>query len=168
MSPNLRRCLVIFVLVPLFTGIAAYFVTVVSYSKYTRGIYEFLAFLLVADLAVALRRGWRNAATAIAAAIFGFAAIELACAALQADQPRYARGSRPVLGWGPSASGVYHSRRMGSRGRLIYDVDYTIDDRLLRRTLSGSGGPSVAFFGDSFMFVRDCPIPRPCRRPMPI
>jgi hypothetical protein len=155
MSPNLRRCLVIFVLVPLFICVAAYFATVVSYSKYTRGIYEFLAFLLVADLAVALRRGWRNAGTAVAATIFGFAAIELACAALQADQPHYARGfsiSRPVLGWGPSASGVYHSDRMGSRGRLIYDVDYTIDDHLLRRTLSGSGGPSVAFFGDSFVF----------------
>jgi len=157
MSPNLRRCLVVFVLVPPLICIAAYFVTVISYSKYTHGIYEFLAFLLVADLAVGSRGGWRNAAIVIAATIFGLAAIELASAAMEADpliEPPGFYTSRPVLGWGPSAPGVYHSKKILSGGALIYDVDYTIDDHLLRRTLSALAGPSVAFFGDSFTFGR--------------
>jgi hypothetical protein len=155
MSLTVRRRLTIYFFVPFVLVLAAYFLTVASYSKYTRGLYEFLVFLLVADLAVGLRRGWRNAATVVAATVFGFAVIELACAAMEVDQPSYPRGfstSRPVLGWGPSAPGVYHSRRMGLGGALIYDVDYTIDDHLLRRTTSGTAGPSVAFFGDSMMF----------------
>jgi hypothetical protein len=155
MSSTFRRGAVIFLVIPLALGLAAFLLTSVSYSKYTRGLYEFLVFLLIADLAVALRGGWRNAATVIAATVFGFAAIELACAAMEADQPLYPRGfstSRPVLGWGPSTPGVYHSRRVGPGGHLIYDVDYTIDDHLLRRTTSGTAGPSVAFFGDSMMF----------------
>jgi hypothetical protein len=69
--------------------------------------------------------------------------------------PLYPRGfetSVPILGWGPSAPGVYHGTRVGRDGAYIYSVDYTIDAHLLRRTLSGTGAPSVAFFGDSFMF----------------
>jgi len=155
MSSRVRRNLIVFVVVPCVLCVAAYLVSIASYSKYTRGTYEFFAFLLITDLAVGLRGAWRNAATVVAATIFGLAAIELASAAIEADQPLYPRGfaiSRPVIGWGPSAPGVYHSRRMGSGGAVIYDVDYTIDDHLLRRTLSGSAGPSVAFFGDSMMF----------------
>ncbi len=154
MSPRLRRFLVVFVLVPIVLFAAAYLVTVVAYSKFTRSLYEFLAFLLVADFAVGLRGSWRNAATAVAATIFGLAAIELASAAMEANLPFYPRGfetSSPVLGWGPSTPGVYHSTKMGQRAP-IYSVDYTIDAHLMRRTLSGTGGPSVAFFGDSFTF----------------
>lgn len=159
MSAQVRRHIVVFVLVPIALFAAAYLVTVIAYSKYTRALYEFLAFLLVADLAVGLRGSWRNAATVVAATIFGLAAIELASAAMEADLPLYPRGfetSAPVLGWGPSAPGVYHSTKMG-QGAPIYSVDYTIDAHLLRRTLSGTGGPSIAFFGDSFMFGQGLP-----------
>jgi hypothetical protein len=155
MSSTFRRNAVIFLFIPVVLCLAAFLLTSIAYSKYTRGLYEFLVFLLVADLAVGLRGGWRNAATAVAATIFGLAAIELTSAAMEKDQPLYPRGfsiSRPVLGWGPSAPGVYHSRRIGSGGALIYDVDYTIDEHLLRRTTSGSAGPSAAFFGDSMIF----------------
>lgn len=155
MSSTARRRLMIYCFIPFVLVLVAYFLTVASYSKYTRGLYEFLAFLLVADLAAGLRGGWRNAATVVAATVFGLAAIELASAAMEKDQPVDPRGfatSRPVLGWGPSAPGVYHSRRVGPGGALIYDVDYTIDDHLLRRTTSGTAGPSAAFFGDSMMF----------------
>ncbi|MGH6817801.1 MAG: SGNH/GDSL hydrolase family protein [Methylovirgula sp.] len=155
MSPRLRRFFVVFVLVPIVLFAAAYLVTVVAYSKYTRSLYEFLAFLLVADLAVGLRGSWRNTATVVAATIFGLAAIEFASAMTEANDAHYARGfsvSRPVLGWGPSAPGVYHSYKTAANGKLIYSVDYTIDDHLLRRTLSGSAEPAVAFFGGSFTF----------------
>ncbi len=155
MSSTVRRRLTIYFFIPFVLVLAAYFLSVASYSKYTRGLYEFLAFLLLADLAVGLRGGWRNAATVVAATVFGLAAIELTSAAMEKDQPVDPRGfstSRAVLGWGPSAPGVYHSTRVGPGGAFIYDVDYTIDDHLLRRTTSGSAGPSVAFFGDSMMF----------------
>lgn len=155
MSPRLPRLLVIFVLLPLIIFAAAYGVSCMAYSNYTRGLYEFLAFLLIVDLAIGLRGGWRNAATVVAATIFGLTAIELASAGMEKEQPLYPRGfstSRPILGWGPAAPGVYHSRRLGPGGSVIYDVDYTIDDHLLRRTLSGPAGPAVAFFGNSMTF----------------
>jgi hypothetical protein len=160
MSTQVWRHIVVFVLVPIALFAAAYLITAIAYSKYTRGFYEFLAFVLVADLAVGLRGSWRNAATVVAATIFGLAAIELASAAMEANLPLYPRGFEttvPVLGWGPSAPAVYHSAEMGEGGAPIYSVDYTIDDHLLRRTLSGTGGPSVAFFGDSFMFGQGLP-----------
>ena len=37
-------------------------------------------------------------------------------------------------------------------GKLIYDVDYTIDGNRLRQTVSGAAGPTIAFFGNSFTF----------------
>jgi hypothetical protein len=157
---RLPRSFVIFVLIPALLCGAAYLLTIAAYTKYTRGGYEVLVFLLIADLGVALRGAWRDVATLIAATIFGLAAIELACAVTEPDQPVYPRGfsiSRPILGWGPSARGVYHSRRMGAGGTVIYDVDYTIGKNLLRPTQSGSAGPSVAFFGDSMTFGQGLP-----------
>ncbi|WP_244395985.1 SGNH/GDSL hydrolase family protein [Beijerinckia indica] len=60
--------------------------------------------------------------------------------------------SRPVIGWGPGHSGILHARKQKAGGELIYQVDYTIDDNLLRQTRSASNGPAVVFFGDSFTF----------------
>ncbi len=37
-------------------------------------------------------------------------------------------------------------------GAIIYSVDYTIDANLMRQTLSGESGPTIAFFGDSATF----------------
>lgn len=155
MSIVLRRRLFTFLVAPALIFLIAYGVTIIPYLKYTRGIYEFLAFLLAADAAVALSGKWRDGATVIAALIFGLAATELVCAGLQADSPITARSfaaARPILGWGPSAPDIYHSSLTGRAGTKIYDVDYTIDGHLLRRTLSAAAGPTVAFFGDSLTF----------------
>jgi len=156
MSSTARSRLVVFLFVPLFLVAAAFVVASIPYTTYTRGIYAFLVCLLIADLALGLRGRWRDAAILIAATVFGLAAIELISAALE-DKLRIVETkgfsiSHPVLGWGPSGPGVFHARRTRADGTLIYDVDYTIDDRLLRRTLSAPTGPSVVFFGDSFTF----------------
>jgi hypothetical protein len=154
MSFILRRRFVIFLLVPTILVLAAVFVGGQFYSKYTRGIYVFLAFLLIADLAVGLRGVSRDIATVIATLAFSFAALELGCAALDSDISFETRGfsvSRPILGWGPSAPGVYHGKRL-HWGELLYDAAYTIDDHLLRATATASAGPSVAFFGDSLTY----------------
>ncbi len=155
MSSFIRSRWVAFGLVLALIFLAAFLVSVSSYSKYTRGTYVFLAFLLIADLAAILRATWRDAATLAAALTFGFAALELGSAAFEANPSVETRGfsvSRPGLGWGPSAPGVYHGKRVGSDGALIYDAGYTIDDHLLRRTISAAGRPTVAFFGDSMTF----------------
>ncbi|MGP0058567.1 MAG: SGNH/GDSL hydrolase family protein [Beijerinckiaceae bacterium] len=102
-----------------------------------------------------LRGKWRDAATLVASLTLGFAVFELGSAALEAGQSSETRGfstSRPILGWGPSAPGVYYGKRIGSDAAVIYDAAYTIDDHLLRRTLSAATGPTVAFFGDSLTF----------------
>lgn len=160
MSSQFRNRLVVFVLAPVLLGALAIGVTIAPYSKYTRGFYLIIICALAADLAIGLRGIWRNAATIIVATLLGLAAIELTCAALEPPAPSYARGfstSRPVLGWGPSAPGVYHSTRLGVDGSRIYDVTYTIDDHLLRKTQSADAGPAVAFFGDSMTFGEGLP-----------
>lgn len=155
MSSTIRRRLILLVLIPLVLLLIAYFVSAIPYLKYTRGIYEFLVFLLIADLAVALRGTWRDAATLIATLLFAFATLELACAALQPPGSVESRGfstSRPVLGWGPSAPGVYHGEKAGLHGGVVYSADYTIDNLLLRHTASGTATPTTVFFGDSMIF----------------
>jgi len=97
----------------------------------------------------------RSLATPTASVIIGLWAIEFVCAVIAPNAPVTSKGfstSQPLLGWGPAAPGVYHARRLGRDGSLIYDVDYTIDADGLRRTLSAASGPTVAFFGDSFTF----------------
>ena len=60
---------------------------------------------------------------------------------------------QPVIGLGPQHAGRFHAeKREGPSHPLIYSADYTIDDNLLRQTLSASSGPTIAFFGDSFTF----------------
>jgi hypothetical protein len=60
--------------------------------------------------------------------------------------------NRPLLGTGPGA-GVFFSKKIDAEsGGIIYDVKYTIDDPMLRRTRSSESGPTIAFFGDSVTF----------------
>jgi hypothetical protein len=154
MASSIRNRIVVFILVPLGLLSTAYFVSTIPYLKYTRGIYEFLVFLCIADLAIALRGKWRDTATVVAVLTFGLAAFEFVCAAFESRSVE-TRGfsiSRPVLGWGPSAPGLYHGEKIGTDGSLIYSVDYTIDDLLVRHTQSGSAGPTAVFFGDSMTF----------------
>lgn len=58
---------------------------------------------------------------------------------------------RLTIGWGPGRPGAYHVTQ-SLAGRVVYDVTYGIDDRLLRKVDAGSTGKGVSFFGDSFMF----------------
>jgi hypothetical protein len=60
-------------------------------------------------------------------------------------------GPRLIVGWGPLHPGRFRAQRTVN-GKAIYDVFYTFDDRLLRKTHSGSSGDGIAFFGDSFIF----------------
>jgi hypothetical protein len=154
MSLLLRRRVITLVVVPALLVLAVYSLNLISYSKYTRGLHIFLVFLVMADLAAGLRGTWQNVVVAAAATIFGLSAIELGCAALETGYTIDARSLfawRPVIGWGPTEPGVFRSTKVGAAG-LIYDVHYTIDDHLLRRTLSAPSGRTVAFFGDSFTF----------------
>ncbi|HLH10675.1 MAG TPA: hypothetical protein VKV77_02225 [Methylovirgula sp.] len=66
------------------------------------------------------------------------------------EKPRMT-GPRLVLGWGPLLPGRYEAIRRND-GKLIYDVVYTIDDNLLRKTEAGASGEGVAFLGDSYVF----------------
>jgi hypothetical protein len=154
MSSAVRSRLIIFVLVPAALLLTAYFISSISYLKYTRGLYAFLIFVLFVDLAIGVRGKLRDAATVLAALLFGLSALELGSAAYAppsgVESPGFST-SRPVLGWGPKAPGVYHGEKKAG-DTVIYSADYTIDDSLLRRTLSGSAGPSVAFVGDSMTF----------------
>ena len=61
--------------------------------------------------------------------------------------------TRRELGWGPAVAGKFrHARHDARDGRLIYEVEYTIDRELTRQVIAAPSGPSVAFFGDSFTF----------------
>jgi len=150
----LCRRLIIFFAIPAALLSIAFAVSYAGPYKYSRGIYEFLAFLLLVDLAFGLCGHWRNIAIVFASTIFGLSTIEIASAAMEPGQEVYARGfsvSRPIVGWGPAAAGTYHSVKTAA-GKLIFDVTYTIDENLIRKTLSGKGDSSIAFFGDSFTF----------------
>jgi hypothetical protein len=155
MSSSVRSRIIIFILVPAAIISIFFLMGSISYLKYTRGIYGFLIFILFVDLAVGFRGKWRDAATLIAVLFGALSTLELACAAFAPPSSVETRGfstSRPVIGWGPKEPGVYHGEKTGAGGVPIYAADYTIDDHLLRRTLSGSAGSTVAFFGDSMTF----------------
>lgn len=150
-----RRRFITLIVIPAAVFLAAYVVTVIPYLKFTRGIYAYLLFILIADLAAIVGGGWRDGLTVVATIVFGLATGEVVCASLGHGISTESRGfsaARSVIGWGPAAPGVYHGSRRTEGGGMIYSADYTIDRNLLRRTVSGDAGPSVAFFGDSMTF----------------
>mgnify|MGYP005809868775 CR=1 FL=1 len=153
---GMKRHLVVFLFVPVVLVAAAFIVAHLPYSIYTRGTYGVLAALLVADLTIGLRGKWRDGALVVCITIFGLAGIELGSAAFELRSPvidsKGFMAQDPELGWSTPAPGVYHSERIAPDGKLIYAADYTIDDHLLRKTVSAASGPTVAFFGDSFTF----------------
>jgi hypothetical protein len=61
-------------------------------------------------------------------------------------------GGHPLFGWGPQRPGIFRTVKTLTDGTVIYDVQYTIDANLLRKTESNQSGPMVAFFGDSWTF----------------
>lgn len=59
---------------------------------------------------------------------------------------------RPIVGWGPSRPGVFRLIKAYPDGRVVFDVNVTIDRTLNRLTLPTSDRGAIAFFGDSFIF----------------
>lgn len=122
---------------------------------------SFKYFALIAALAVyltAILRGRiRDLSIAVATILVGLACVEALSVVIEGRPIDIrARGysvSRPILGWGPGHAGVFpHTKFEARSGRLIYDVNYTIDENLNRQVISAKSGPTVAFFGNSFTF----------------
>jgi lysophospholipase L1-like esterase len=108
-------------------------------------------------------RGWlRDAALVLASTLFCLVAIEayqvFTNTRTITEQSKEFAGSKSVLGWGALTPGSFVAKKVDAKtGDLIYDVTYTIDDRLLRKTISSASGPTIAFFGDSFVFGEGLP-----------
>ena len=61
--------------------------------------------------------------------------------------------SRPILGWGPAQPGVFHHTKVEAKtGRVVFDVDYTIDAHLHRQVISAAEPPTIVFAGGSDTF----------------
>ena len=116
-----------------------------------------LALLLCAAIAatVVTRGTAQNASLGLASLLVAFCIIELLAMALEtkvvATRDSGLFVPRLIIGWGPGHPGHYHAVRTVD-GHTSYDVSYTIDDRLLRKTIAGTSGKGVAFMGDSYMF----------------
>jgi hypothetical protein len=109
-------------------------------------------------VAVVVGRRWsRDVAAVIASLLFGLASVEAYMVlkyrtSIDVNTPGYSV-SIPVLGWGPAHPGVYHHAKTDIRsGRLVADVDYTIDEHLDRKVDSAPDAPTVAFAGGSAVF----------------
>jgi hypothetical protein len=131
-------------------------------SDWTGVSFAGLAFIAACAIAGLLRAWLRDAFVVVASLCLGLVAIEAYLAVthagtLEVRTPGYSV-SRPILGWGPEHAGVFHLHKMAPGSRAtVFDVDYTIDANLLRRTEASASGPLVAFFGDSLTFGTGLP-----------
>jgi hypothetical protein len=106
---------------------------------------------------VAIFRGVaRDVALVCAALALGLSVIETATAWFDGFAVSYkdkgSWGRKGDLGWSPIRPGAIHEKKVASDGRVIFDVTNTIDENLNRKVDSATRGPTVAFFGDSFLF----------------
>jgi hypothetical protein len=117
----------------------------------------FLVFSWLACLASLTRGKLRNFMVVACSLVLGFVPLE----ALTAKSERVSAAVvqkgffayKPGIGWGPAGPGTFPARKSDRQsGRVIFDVTYSIDDTLSRKTESVADGPTVAFFGDSFTF----------------
>jgi hypothetical protein len=134
----------------------------IGYTSYTLLLDLILAFFFVLGMLIVLRGRPRDAALVLASIFFCLVAIEayqvFTNTRTIAEQPREFAGSKPVLGWGALTPGSFVAKKADAKtGELIYDVTYTVDDHLLRKTNSSESGPTIAFFGDSFVFGEGLP-----------
>jgi lysophospholipase L1-like esterase len=149
----------LFLLIPL---AGAAFVYSIGYNTYTLLLYLVLAFFFLVGMLIVLRGWLRDAALVLASILFCLVTIEayqvFTNTRTITEQPKEFAGSKPVLGWGALTPGSFVAKKVGAgTGDVIYDVTYTIDDHLLRRTVSPGSGPTIAFFGDSFVFGEGLP-----------
>ncbi len=117
----------------------------------------FLVFLWLAYLATLARGKLRDGLIVVGSLVLGLSVLEvIAVKSAKTSFPVVGKGfsvNKQGIGWGPSGPGVYPARKVDPRtGAIIYDVTYTIDNSLLRKTVSIDGGSTIAFFGDSFTF----------------
>jgi hypothetical protein len=124
---------------------------------FRRAVELFLIFVLLTYFAYLARGRLRDGIIILCSLVAGLGALEIF--ALKSETmtfPVQGKGfsvSKPGLGWGPAGPGHYPARKTDPRtGTVIYDVAYTIDDSLLRKTNSAREGQAIAFFGDSFTF----------------
>lgn len=122
-----------------------------------RGLTFLTIFLLLVDL-FSLSRAWvRDTFLVFASLAFGLGIAELVAsivepkASVTVSDGFYTQ--EPILGWRPGHAGRYHAERIDlSTGKVVYNVDYTIDDALQRQMHSAASGPAIVFFGDSVTF----------------
>jgi hypothetical protein len=133
-----------------------------DYNNYTLLLYLILGFCFLLGLLI-LVRGWlRDAALVLTSLVLCLVAVEayqtLAHPRALAEEAEGFAGSKPILGWGALAPGAFTAKKIDPKtGKVVYDATYTIGDHLLRKTISTDNGPTVAFFGDSFMFGEGLP-----------
>ncbi|MGO9006586.1 MAG: SGNH/GDSL hydrolase family protein [Beijerinckiaceae bacterium] len=160
-SRSLPRFVRLFFVPACLIAVAAVIALSPAGNDYRLAEYELLAFATAVYVAVVFNGKLRTVATLTASLAFGLTCIEVSGVNTAPSRALTSKGltdPQPVVGWGPAAAGIYHARKVDRDGRLIYDVDYTIDSTRLRRTISAASGPTIAFFGDSFTFgegVRD-------------
>jgi hypothetical protein len=123
--------------------------------------FRFMNFLLLfigSVILVSLTRGRiRDSLIIVASILFGLTGFEGAATVMQQKTLTTMTDGwsvlRPEIGWGPKAEGVYHAEKIDiASNSAIYEADYTIDQNLLRRTISKPEGEAIVFFGDSYTF----------------
>ncbi|WOJ89394.1 SGNH/GDSL hydrolase family protein [Methylocapsa polymorpha] len=127
------------------------------FPDYFRLLSIIFVFLLLADVASLARGKLRDLLLMVASLTFGAAVVEGVAYFIEPKQMIVSTDGytvrRPVIGWGPGRAGLFHSEKIDpNTGAIIYSVDYTIDDNLLRQTRSSDTDPTIAFFGDSMTF----------------
>ena len=143
--------------VPLLILAAGIYVHLHPASYWTRFYFLALAAALGVYLAVVLHGRIRDAAAIAASLLLGLAGVEFYYVhayrtSFDSNTPGYSVYN-PVLGWAPEHPGVYHHTKTDLKtGRVIVNVDYTIDPHLTRKVDSSADAPTIAFGGGSDTF----------------
>jgi hypothetical protein len=150
------------IVVPLLISAGALHTYFNAASYWTRFYELSLAFAFMAYVAVITRGRLRDAAAVVTSLLLGLAAIEGYFVfhyrtAIDTNTPGYSV-RMAVLGWGPAHPGVYHHHKVDAKtGRVVLDVDYTIDEHLTRKVESAADGPTIAVGGGSNVFGSGIP-----------
>jgi hypothetical protein len=104
----------------------------------------------------------RDVLSAATSVVFCLLAIEIYIGATDVPRTREIRtipsAAQPILGWGPASPGVFrHTKIEIETGRVVFDVNYTIDGHLHRQVVSAPDAPTVAFAGASDVFGEGLP-----------
>jgi hypothetical protein len=143
--------------VPLLIGAGFLYVGLAARTRWHRFEILALAFAAAVYLAIVLRGRVRDTLAIVASVVFCLAAAEIYCVdkfvpTIEINTPGHS-GPHPILGWAPKNPGVAHAKKLDiSSGRVIWDVDYTLDAQARRQVISRGDGPAVVFAGGSDTF----------------